>query len=229
MRGRLGLAAILALSGFCCSTVSQPKKEMLPPTSLRLAPRFPTAIHKVITLHDWKRDSYGMGCPFTPELAFTAGHLAVGDHVEAVAPNGATAHLKLLAINREHDLALLGGSLVPAPLAKEAPAIGDHVYYRGMLLSGQQTAMEGLVLGETPEGDLVIDGWGAPGMSGSCVFNEKGETVAVMKQLNYTPERVVRTMSTATSIVEVAGYLLRRENESTESREPSLGSGLFRR
>lgn len=206
-----GIVLLLSLSNFCCSPLIV-KKEFVPPEALALAPRFPPALNKIIALRVTEGEDvhYGMGCPFSESLAYTAAHLAKLGPVESINSDGHVKALRTLAINTEHDLALLGGDFTPIPLAPSAPVVGDKVYTRGMLPSGQHTAFEGNVLGITPAGDILIDGWGAPGMSGSCVLNEKGETVGDMKYLSYSPDRVTRTMNGATLVTDGAPFLLRR-------------------
>ena len=211
MRGGLGLVALAVLfPGFCCAPVT---RRLPPPSDLKLSSRFPPALNKVFTVYNTTKETYGMGCPIRENLAYTAGHLAEGGALEALFPGKPSNKLKVLALSTTHDIALLGGEFDPVPVAKEAPLVGDKVYYRGMLSSGQQTAMEGTVLGLTPHGDIVIDGWGAPGMSGSCVFDERGEVVGDMKHIVARSDRIVRALTVATSIVEGVPYLLKREKE----------------
>jgi hypothetical protein len=68
-------------------------------------------------------------------------------------------------------------------LAKSAPKVGDKVYFLGYDWRdkkrgyGERT-FDGKVT-RIQNGELIFDGQGQPGSSGSCILNEAGEVVAI--------------------------------------------------
>jgi hypothetical protein len=69
------------------------------------------------------------------------------------------------------------------PLAKEAPKVGDKVYFVGYEFKNEKEAFgpkrfTGVVT-RLFNGHLIFKSNGQPGSSGSCVLNEAGETVAI--------------------------------------------------
>lgn len=65
--------------------------------------------------------------------------------------------------------------------AKETPAVSDNVYYTGYLARSTSPGgcWRGQYLGQDPT-DLVVFGFGHPGVSGSPLLNEDGELLGVM-------------------------------------------------
>jgi hypothetical protein len=145
----------------------------------------------------------GSGVCLTPEgHVLTAGHCVrgVGERVECRFPDGRTVTATCIALDTEHDLALLvaekGDPLPAAPVAAEAPEVGSAVVCIGQPGSrtpgGQATGYQPFhvsagvihsIVGD-PTGPQMLGrarhtAWTYWGHSGSPLFNELGALVAL--------------------------------------------------
>jgi hypothetical protein len=121
---------------------------------------------------------FDRGVPYNP-VAFQQGDV-IGTFT--VVRDAAGAEL----VSRSRDLAYVQSNVPLAgwyERAVEAPKVGDVVYFHGLDWRSRKAAFAlrvwRAVVVHVVAGIVVYDPAGEPGTSGSCVFNERGEVVAV--------------------------------------------------
>jgi len=140
------------------------------------------------TVHKMVDPVTGASCSavmLAPERALTAQHCT-----NMVSPvlqiNGVSYPVMEAYVNPNVDLAILIVPNAPCPcvVIGERANEGDKVYQLGYPWGDVLTIGEGEVLGRGILWDtlevVATSAWGAPGMSGGGVFNEKGELVGIL-------------------------------------------------
>lgn len=148
-----------------------------------------------------------VACPISPRLAYTAGHVMVlgGGEYMTWEGQGEKGRARLVA-RPDGDLALIETEAeVPFPahsnLATTAPEVGDEVVIATrteFMLDRQEISLyQGRVFGIDREGRLLVDTNSCPGSSGGCVWNAKGDVVAIHTGVKVWPSHPwVRAMNT---------------------------------
>jgi len=173
---RLALALVPLLAAACTprERIVTPVTAARPPAALRHALRIESA------------DGVGFGAALSSTHVLTVAHLAGTGTLRWRAPLG-QGTARLLWRDDRRDLAMftvaedgerLASSLV---LAKRLPEEQERVWWRAYLLGGETTTVHGYVLGIDTDDDVVVDGWGHPGMSGAPLLNDAGELLGIMK------------------------------------------------
>lgn len=137
---------------------------------------------------------YGLAqaCPIAPDTALTNGHVVDPRPFDRTAPmtpylwsldsGQGGAVLPRYALG-ERDLAVLDGAgLDPYPVAQDAPAVGQRVWFVGYRYDGRSTLKTEVIRAtvlRVVAGHVIYMPGGRPGSSGSCVLNAAGEVVAI--------------------------------------------------
>ncbi len=140
----------------------------------------------VIRLHG--RDSLAHACPLAKDRAITNAHVANSAHVWSV---GEVSGVVNAADTASHfrDLAWISPKLgefpVVYPISQAGPKVGEELFFVGYDWTNQDKALGSRVFKvkviRSVAGHIAYKPAGAPGSSGSCVLNAKGEVVAVNK------------------------------------------------
>lgn len=147
---------------------------------------------KIVVLKDPSGTGQAAGCPIGEPgkshtlLILTAAHVAKHSPLDIFNVDGVKiGSAKTLRTIKGRDLAFMVANvgLPQVPVAPEAPSIGDGVFIYGPIPMQENDGFvdgfwKGNIVG-MHEGLMAAWSGNGPGSSGSCVLNEKGETVAI--------------------------------------------------
>lgn len=150
----------------------------------------------------------GWGAPVALGRVLTVHHVAAEGSIFWSKENGQSGTASLLWADGKRELAMVvaeGEAPVPIySIAKRLPEWGEMVAYRFYIKPGNRPGLSmGRVAGYDSDGDMVIDGMGHPGASGSPVINMRGELCGLVNA-GYNQSAA---MSTAQSVEEALSIL----------------------
>ncbi len=133
----------------------------------------------------------GSGSIISPDgLVLTGEHVVSGLRtVQVITQTGARYNARVIATNRQRDLALLRldnvpGRLPTLPLAsREGIQVGQRVFAIGSPFGLSGTYTTGILSRIAPNGDLQTDAAINPGNSGGPLLNSRGELIGVNRAI----------------------------------------------
>lgn len=127
----------------------------------------------------------GWGAPYGSTMIVTAHHLMkVGETPQWRTPSSGWQPGEIVCDDEQNDIAILrSAQQIPfgMHMAKKRPQIQDRLWWRAYIRGTFATIVRGYYLGESNEHEMVIDGWGHPGASGSPIVNDDGEMVGMVQ------------------------------------------------
>lgn len=146
----------------------------------------PASIYRILELRN-DEHFQGWATPVTTDMALSVEHLVGHNgHGRMRSTSGGTVKAHVLWVDQERDLALYqmdtSDAFAVVPISEKPAQPQDEVFWRLLLSPGNRPSIgRGRVLGFDSEGDLQIDGYVAPGASGSALINRAGDLVGVVK------------------------------------------------